>query len=139
MKNEHRFNLLRYRGARVKIDTEIVPLIQQLWDRRLDTCNSCQDNSGYVWIEFSSAQDAETFLTAIAQSADEDLSYKAKNPIPLSPADRYRLSNFGAPEDSWLINADAFADDQSNNVTVSVGIRFPRDQLALVMSALALT
>jgi hypothetical protein len=133
--NEHPFKCLNYRGDRVKIDTEIVPLIQRLWGMRLETWNSCQDNFGYVWIEFSTAQDAEIFLTAIAQSADDDLSYKAKDPAPLSPHDRHRLSDYQMPEDSWLIDAVTFADDD-NEVAISVSIRFPRDQLDRVMSAL---
>jgi hypothetical protein len=102
---------------------------------RLETLMSCQDNSGYVWIAFASALDAETFLTAIAQSDDDDLGYKAREPIDLGPQDRHRLRDFQAPEDSWLIAACTHTDDDGD-VTIWVSIRFPREQLARVMSAL---
>jgi hypothetical protein len=68
-------------GDRVKIDREIVPLIERLWNMVLNTSNSCQDNFGYVWVEFMSADAATAFLNIMVQRGDADLAYRAANPL----------------------------------------------------------
>src|SRR5258708_698847 len=79
-------------GFPVEIDVEIVAFIRRLWSMGLATLNSCQDNCGYVWVEFASSFFAETFLTAIAQNGDEGLRYRAKNTFSLNPHDREQLA-----------------------------------------------
>jgi hypothetical protein len=59
-------------GDVVRIDCEIAPLIQWLWDHRMETFNSCQDNYGYVWIEFG-IHSAEAFLDHIMEYGDDIL------------------------------------------------------------------
>jgi hypothetical protein len=50
----------------VPIDVEIAPLTEALWERGIETLNSCQDNGDnhQVWIEFATPDDASRFLNA---------------------------------------------------------------------------
>ena len=61
----HPFEVLNRDGEQVEIDVEIVPLIKLLWERELDTFNSCQDHDGYVWVEFHGPSATE-FLNFVA-------------------------------------------------------------------------
>jgi hypothetical protein len=136
--NEHPFKRVTDpHGFRIEVDLEIVPLIRRLWTMGLETENSCQDNFGYVWVEFASASFAETFLTAIAKNGDAELRYIAKNACALDPNDRERLTTqYRTWEDSWLIHAVTWGDDDSE-VSISISIRFPREHLSRVMAALS--
>jgi hypothetical protein len=124
-------------GNRIRIDVEIAPLIRRLWELGFDTCNSCQDNFGYVWVQFDSASHTEGFLTSIRRGGDAELGHRACNPYPVSPHDRAKLAtDYHAWEDSWLIAADTNAPDDDQDLLISIGIRFPREHLARVIGAL---
>ncbi len=56
-----------------EVDEGIAPLIAELWKADIDTVMSCQDNLGRVWIEFSSAVDAERFLDIVAGDYSADV------------------------------------------------------------------
>jgi hypothetical protein len=111
VRNEHRYKWLTdASGHRVKIDGEIAPLIRRLWDMALTTCNSCQDNFGYVWVEFASADDAAAFLSVVVQNGDSELSNRASQPYPIGPEEREKLiTHYHAWADSWLIAAAGVA------------------------------
>jgi hypothetical protein len=125
MANKHRFQWLTDAiGDRVKIDVEIAPLIRGPWDMQLITCNSRQDNFGYVWLEFVSAYDAETFLSVVAQyHGDVELRRRAANPYPVSPDEREKLiTHYRAWADSWLIHANTFDFDEEEELAGPVNI-----------------
>jgi hypothetical protein len=118
-------------GELVGIDTEIAPLIGRLWALHYTTWNSCQDNFGYVWIEFS-PDDASRFLTTLANCCDPYIEERAKEPFDLSPHDSVLLvSDYCRPADYWLIAANPHYTE--GEVVLSVGIRVPREHLARVM------
>jgi hypothetical protein len=124
-------------GDQIEIDREIAPLIQQLWDIGLETCNSCQDNFSYVWVEFLSAQDALDFLYLIVRHGDAALAERASEPYNVSPSNAAdQLAKYDACQDSWLIKANVNKYDDAEEVWMSIGIRFPRDHLPRVMAAL---
>jgi len=53
----------------IQVDEGIVSLLQSLWDAKIRTCNSCQENEpGIIWIEFYSMRDVERLLTIIIRS-----------------------------------------------------------------------
>jgi hypothetical protein len=53
----------------IQVDEGIAPLLQSLWDAKIRTCNSCQENKpGIIWIEFYSMRDVERLLTIIIRS-----------------------------------------------------------------------
>ncbi len=55
----------------VAVDRDIAPLIQTLWRLGINTDDSCQSmGPGHVWIQFSSAHDAEKFLSMVAGIRD---------------------------------------------------------------------
>ena len=81
----------------VLIDIDIAPLVQSLWSLDLCTFNSCQDNFGYVWLEFPS-DDAVQFLTYIMLDGDPNISYRAMEPYPVSPRYPSLLKDYNAPE-----------------------------------------
>lgn len=124
-------------GDVVNIDTEIVPLIARLWKLGLKTLNSCQDNFGYVWIELF-ADDVERLLTIIAQSGNDFISERAREAFCLSPHDRDQLVTvYRRPADYWLLDVDPFSYDDEPEVRLSISLRFPREQLVQVETALA--
>jgi hypothetical protein len=117
-------------GDVVRIDREIAPLIHWLWHNGMETFNSCQDNHGYVWIEFG-VHSAEAFLDHIKEYGDETLKTKC-SPFDVSPMNRSHLKSlYDTWDDTWLIAANADTDDDITLITIS--IRFPREHLPLVM------
>jgi hypothetical protein len=53
----------------IGVDRGIASLLVRLWDRGIETTNSCQENHpGIVWIQFEAAEDVQKLLTTIAQS-----------------------------------------------------------------------
>jgi hypothetical protein len=125
-------------GGVVQIDSEIAPLIQWLWNRGWDTINSCQDNFGYVWIEFVGTSAAEAFLEYIVEHGDKTLRSRARDPYNISPRDRSRLENEClAWHDAWLIGACADYDERTMTITISV--RLPREHLGRVKTCCGLS
>lgn len=135
---KHRYKwLVTPDKQRVQIDAEIAPLIRRLWDMELVTFNSCQDNFGYVWIQFATAYFAEVFLSTIVKHGNPDLQERAANPYDVCPRKvATDLPDYDAPLDSWLIAANVFNDDD-DDVWIAISIRFPRDHLASVMDAVS--
>jgi hypothetical protein len=124
-------------GDVVEIDTEIAPFIDRLWKLNFTTLNSCQDNFGYVWVELF-PDHLERLLTILADSDDDFLWERARDAVCLSPHDRERLVTQDlVPADSWLLDVCAQQDDDDPAIYLTVSLRFPRDQLARVESALA--
>jgi hypothetical protein len=130
--------LITPHGDRVLIDDDIVPFITALWDMGLITWNSCQDNFGYVWVEFDPPH-AVTFLSCVARNTkDENLRYRALGPYDVSPSRKEDLAGYHAPSDSWLIAANTHYDweHDPSPIELTISIRFPRKHLPLVMEAL---
>jgi hypothetical protein len=71
---EHKTKRVVWGDREAYIDRGIASLILELWKADIDTCNSCENNvpRGWVWIEFTTAHDAESFLNIVAQDYDED-------------------------------------------------------------------
>jgi hypothetical protein len=66
---------LQWRGMAVEIDEGMVPLIEQLWARGIDTGQCCQGPSGeqgFASVTFLSAEDAAAFLGAVDAPEDDD-------------------------------------------------------------------
>lgn len=58
---------LPYSTDTVEVDKDIAALIQALWDRGIETEESCQNiGPGSVWIQFSTSHDALMFLSLVA-------------------------------------------------------------------------
>jgi hypothetical protein len=54
-----------------EIDKDIAPLIREIWEAGIVSCNSCQENEpGIVWIEFMTPTDAERFVNIVAEYED---------------------------------------------------------------------
>jgi len=123
-------------GDHVEIDSEIVPLISWLWSEEFITFNSCQNDSGYVWISFL-PEHAERFLALLANCDDPYISERARKPFCLSPQDRdWLTTDYQEPIDYWLLDVVAHSDDEGDDeVWFTVSIRFPCEQLTRVMSA----
>jgi len=51
------------------VDEGIAPLLLTLWDAKIRTCNSCEENEpGMIWIEFYSMKEVERLLTILIKS-----------------------------------------------------------------------
>ncbi len=126
----------------VPIDVEIAPLIEALWERGIDTLNSCQDNgeNHSVWIEFASPPDASNFLNiVIGRLGDYRTLYGRALGTTMDTPDAWTYAvlpmNYGIEE--------SIVDDEvrerrigQNDVDFFISIRFPRRDLAVVLRRL---
>ncbi len=59
----------------IEVDEAIAPLLISLWDNKIRTCNSCQENEpGIIWIEFYSMKDVERLLTIMVRSMGDRIN-----------------------------------------------------------------
>ena len=70
---DHPQTRIEHDGFSAEVDEEIAGLILDLWRLGFWTHNSCQDNSGKVWIAFDEAPSAEEFLSIVSGTYDDDL------------------------------------------------------------------
>jgi hypothetical protein len=71
IRHDHSQTTVFYPGEQdfIEVDEGIALLLQSLWDAKIRTCNSCQENEpGIIWIEFYSMGDVERLLTIIIRS-----------------------------------------------------------------------
>ncbi|MFB3765693.1 MAG: hypothetical protein ACE14P_10675 [Methanotrichaceae archaeon] len=116
----------------IEVDEGIAPLIKAIWNLGIATCNSCQENKpGVIWIEFSSAEDAEIFMGRIASGLD----------LVDSPTVDNRLySRIMGQNGGWQYNAHPhdsreYIDEENGalelnasepcKIEISISIRFP--------------
>jgi len=126
----------------VPIDEEIAPLIRALWERDIETVNSCQDNGDahQIWIEFATTSDASRFLDAvIGRLGDYRTLYGRAMGTTMDTPDAWSYAvfprNFGVEE---LIVNDEVHERRigPNDVDFSISIRFPRRDLDTVFRRL---
>jgi len=78
------------------------------------------------------------FLEYIVERGDKALRSRARNPYSISSQDRSRLENqYYAWHDAWLISACADYDD--GMMTITIGVRFPREHLGRVKTCCGLS
>jgi hypothetical protein len=59
----------------IEVDEGIAPLLVALWENKIKTCNSCQENEpGIIWIEFFSMRDVERLLTIVVRSLGDRIN-----------------------------------------------------------------
>lgn len=44
--------VVNHYGRTVKVDEGMVDILKLFWDRNINTCLSCEDNNGTIWINF---------------------------------------------------------------------------------------
>jgi hypothetical protein len=134
----HKTKLVTVGRNSEQIDVNIAPLIEELWKRNINTTNSCQSNpTGFIWIQFMSAMDAELFLNIVTRG-----NHKVYE----------NASGFSNKKD-WMynvstddINSHLDFDDDEKTVDIIhegypkfmmfVSIRFPKSDLAAVLEAI---
>ena len=68
---DHKQTTIYYPGYQdfIEVDEGIAPLLLTLWDAKIRTYNSCEENEpGKIWIEFYSMKDVERLLTILIKS-----------------------------------------------------------------------
>ena len=121
----------KYDGERVEIDVEIVALIKAIWWHGLETDLSCQSQDGRVWVEMP-GRDAERLLRLLALR-DPELRATILRLVPGEHADPCDFYEYQAAH-GWQYRVSA--ESYPVGLWLSVGIRFPRDQLTAVVAAL---
>ena len=74
---DHNQTTVYYPGEQdyIEVDEAIAPLLISLWENKIKTCNSCQENEpGIIWIEFFSMKDVERLLTIMVRSLGERIN-----------------------------------------------------------------
>ena len=108
-------------GDEYEIDVEIAPLIKLLWERELETFNSCQDfrGSGWTWVEFDGPS-ATDFINEVAKNSEELAG---------------RIDVDFDDEDSWRYRAFPYR-WPDGQIQFFVSVHFPRADLSAVVAAL---
>ncbi|VBB18889.1 hypothetical protein YASMINEVIRUS_1421 [Yasminevirus sp. GU-2018] len=150
----------------VKIDKKIAPLIKAMWDLKIRTLNSCEDNvpAGYVWIEFETSEDVRMFLNLVFEGvrsnfdSDEEAELDA---VTLARSDIHTRAFKCYPhqKEAWKYVVDHCIDDDveiddtcefdedsgskkysfldaTNEISVNISLRFPSRDLDFVTSQL---
>jgi hypothetical protein len=118
------------------VDVELAPLITEMWKAGIDTMMSCQQHdtpelekygnpTSWVWLDFATAEDAETFLTRVAGDYDPD---------PESMFQRIAGEPDKGSKRDWWYECHAMdsrdeKDPGGGCVMFDVSVRFPRDEL----------
>lgn len=76
----HPFKWLLFKGEKVRIDRDIVPLIKMMWELGIETSSCCQSDcpcppkthrtkycDNYIWIAFQASKDLERFYDVVAE------------------------------------------------------------------------
>lgn len=142
MSTNHPTTTISHEGMTAEVDEMIAPLILNLWRLGINTDLSCQDNvpDKWVWIMFSSANDAEYFLAIAAKEFNSD---------PESLYNRIR-QQWECNSECWKysahprdLNVDCFEtgdnsideepyEDSSPEFLFSISVRFPQSDLSAV-------
>lgn len=143
--NKHKTVTLIIDGYEEEIDEKIAPLIQKLSDLGFRTLNSCEDNvpSGWVWIEFVNASNAENFLNIIAEYSEDRNSLYNRIRQELHSDDdslfwKYSVLPMDYGVEQTLIDdeiEETFTGESDFNFTFS--IRFPQSDLEQIMAKLS--
>ena len=111
-------------GYQAEVDEQLAPLIERLWAERVDTLNSCQNNQGQVWVEFTSAMDAERFLELLGIDFEDTLQIEAWD---------YRAHVWNLNE---RVEGDEIVPTGPPDFILSISVRFPQEDLPVVLDRL---
>lgn len=132
---------VEYEGERAEIDTEIAPLIRELWRHRISTVTSCQNVRGRVLVEFADPDAALLFLEIVAPYDESAESIYNRIVIREEPDDWQRFRR----DRVWRLEAGRPVDmsDESTaegthvpRFEMPVCVLFPRADLPNVLAAL---
>jgi len=144
---DHNQTTVYYPGEQdyIEVDEAIAPLLMSLWENKIKTCNSCQENEpGIIWIEFFSMKDVERLLTIMVRSLGERIN----NHPEVNDWFCYRiLGHEGERLPGWRYeaypNLFSLGTDQSDGiypqgifeskVELSVSTRFPAEDHRMVL------
>lgn len=142
---EHKTRLVEWTYMKAQIDEGIADLVLELWKAGIHTRNSCEDNvpKGYVWIEFSTVSNAETFLDIVVNKySDSWTSLYQRLYAPWGYFGGTRSKGWCCEVLPVDLNAEDRYVDEDTIETVSIGppsmlftmsVRFPRTDLATVL------
>lgn len=143
---DHTQTTVYYPGEQdfIEVDEGIAPLLLTLWDAKIRTCNSCEENEpGIIWIEFYSMKEVERLLTILIKSLGDRVH---KHP-EFADWFSYRiLGHEGKKHPPWHYDAYPNLCPMGPNqksiypkeileskVELSVSVRFPRDDNQIVL------
>jgi hypothetical protein len=130
--------ILKLNGWDIDIDKKISPLISELWEAKIITSNSCEDNvpQGYVWIEFSDANSYQKFIDILFINVkyESDIFKRALSHEDIK--DHWIIStNNGTSEDYEDFDESGNLIDLNSvckKIYLHVSVRFPHKDLNYV-------
>jgi hypothetical protein len=128
---DHPYETLYHDGEPVEVDVEVVPLVELCWSHGLEPLGSCQDEGGFVSLEFDGPH-AERFLTLVA---GEDAALRA-HIVAEAPweVDPLRGEEY-ARAHGWRYRV-APERNEGGGFYMAMALGFPRAQLSAVVAAL---
>lgn len=110
----------------IDVDHQLVDLLEWCWEREIETECSCQgDESSLPYIMFSSAVDAENFLSAMS-TLGRELYDKATSVMPLSAQE----------SDAWQLEA-LQGGHSGHGEEIRISVFIPHRDLDLIRSIIA--
>ena len=133
----HEYVKVMYGGDEIEVDKKIAPLLQQLWQAKIDTLMSCENNvpDDYMWIEFACVCDFDNFITILLTRLPQKIRKHMTSGIASSRMD-YRN------DCDWILMVHADTDEvldflDDDEVWIIPSIRFPVKHYRAVLEAIA--
>jgi hypothetical protein len=143
---DHKQTTVYYPGEQdfIEVDEGVAPLLLTLWDAKIRTCNSCEENEpGIIWIEFYSMKEVERLLTILIKSLGDRIhthpevndwfSYRILGhegeKLPPWRFDAYPNLSPMVPNQSSIYPEKIF----ESRVELSVSVRFPSEDNQIVL------
>ena len=122
-----------------EVDERIASLLLALWDRGIETDNSCQENRpGIVWIGFRGPEDLKKFLDILIDKVGKDFELLERIICGGDEPDdwKYDICLFDSRE--YFINEDTIDTDFSakSDIRILSSVRFPISDFETVLKAI---
>lgn len=140
----HKQVLVKHDLLSLEVDEGIAPLIERLLKLNIKTLNSCEDNvpSGWMWVEFFSAYQAERFFDIVAKYEDKIDSLYNRIRQGWHSDDKKNFWKYDVIPNDYGI--ESIIEDNclietfkgSSMFKLSISVRFPRTDLPQILENL---
>ena len=110
-------------GSKIEVDAGIVDLLKLVWQEGFETSNSCQDNDGKVWIQFTHLRDYKQLVRDAAKYGRDLYDFLVQSSKNLNVAFRDDDDQEESDEEREII--------RRRPLVWSVGLRFPKEERAI--------
>jgi len=118
----------------IEVDEGIAPLPQAMWECKISTRMSCQDNvpAGYIWIQFASSYDLEDFLDIVSSGVSNHDDLHERTLFGHRPK-KINSWYYDIGCDNEHYDSDLDVDETNRSVYTFVSMSFPQEDYEYVL------